>query len=73
MSATGHWEQHLITTVRTIESEQRFVHKLRKSLLAGLADDECTGLAEELALQVKKKQRSTSLTIPGVRGELSLN
>jgi len=38
-----------------------------------LADDECTGLAEELALQVKKKQRSTSLTIPGVRGELSLN
>ncbi|KAG9309840.1 hypothetical protein JVU11DRAFT_1148 [Chiua virens] len=53
---TGHWEQHLITTVRTIESEQRLLYKLRKSLLTGLADDECTGLAEELALQVKKKQ-----------------
>ena len=50
-SATGHWEQHLITTVRTIESGQRLVYKLRKSLLAGLADNECTGLAEELALQ----------------------
>lgn len=57
-SATGHWEQHLITTVRTIESEQRLLYKLRKSLLAGLADDECAGLAEELALQVKKKQAS---------------
>jgi hypothetical protein len=57
-SATGHWEQHLITTVRTIESEQRLLYKLRKSLLAGLPDDECTGLAEELALQAKKKQAS---------------
>lgn len=57
-SATGHWEQHMITTVRTIESEQRLLYKLRKSLLAGLADDECTGLAEELALQAKKKQVS---------------
>ena len=57
-SGTGHWEQHLITTVRTIESEQRLLYKLRKSLLTGLADDECTGLAEELALQAKKKQSS---------------
>ncbi|KIJ21242.1 hypothetical protein PAXINDRAFT_66361 [Paxillus involutus ATCC 200175] len=60
--ATGHWEQHMITTVRTIESEQRLLYKLRKSLLAGLADDECRGLAEELALQVKKGQRSSSGT-----------
>lgn len=63
-SATGHWEQHLITTVRTIESEQQLLYKLRKSLLAGLADDECTGLAEELALQVKKKQSSPSAPHP---------
>ena len=63
-SATGHWEQHLITTVRTIESEQRLLYKLRKSLLAGLADDECTGLAEELALQVKKKQASPAAPHP---------
>ena len=57
-STTGHWEQHLITTVRTIESEQRLLYKLRKSLLAGLSDDECIGLAEELALQTRKRQPS---------------
>ncbi|KAF8127265.1 hypothetical protein EV363DRAFT_1223528 [Boletus edulis] len=60
-SATGHWEQHMITTVRTIESEQRLLYKLRKSLLTGLSDEECTGLAEELALQVKKKQTSPTI------------
>lgn len=63
-SATGHWEQHLITTVRTIESEQRLLYKLRKSLLAGLVDDECAGLAEELALLVKKKQASPAAAHP---------
>lgn len=54
----------MITTVRTIESEQRLLYKLRKSLLAGLADDECAGLAEELALQVKKKQTSPAAVHP---------
>lgn len=63
-SATGHWEQHLITTVRTIESEQRLLYKLRKSLLAGLSDDECAGLAEELALQAKKKLPSPIVAHP---------
>ena len=63
-SATGHWEQHLITTVRTIESEQRLLYKLRKSLFAGLSDDECAGLAEELALQAKKKQPSPTAAQP---------
>ncbi|KAF9224537.1 hypothetical protein BS17DRAFT_80422 [Gyrodon lividus] len=59
---TGHWEQHMVTTVRTIESEQRLLYKLRKSLLAGLADDECRGITEELALQIKKRQQSSSGT-----------
>ncbi|KAH7881866.1 hypothetical protein F5I97DRAFT_1932296 [Phlebopus sp. FC_14] len=60
--STGHWEQHLISTVRTVESEQRLLYKLRKSLLAGLADDECKGLTEELALQTKKKLSGSHLT-----------
>jgi len=68
--ATGHWEQHLITTVRTIESEQRLLYKLRKSLLAGLADDECTGLAEELTLQLKKKQVHPTTSSPTSTGQL---
>ncbi|KAI6035881.1 hypothetical protein EDC04DRAFT_3064581 [Pisolithus marmoratus] len=51
-----HWEQHMITTVRTVESEQRLLYKLRKSLLSGLADDECKGLSEELALQPRRNQ-----------------
>lgn len=63
-SATGNWEQHLITTVRTIESEQRLLYKLRKSLLAGLSDDECAGLAEELALQAKKRHSSPTAAHP---------
>ncbi|KAG2365266.1 hypothetical protein BDR07DRAFT_1607579 [Suillus spraguei] len=54
--ATGNWEQHMITTVRAIETDQRLLYKLRKSLLSGLLDEECRGLAEELALQSKKKQ-----------------
>ncbi|KIJ59414.1 hypothetical protein HYDPIDRAFT_118507 [Hydnomerulius pinastri MD-312] len=64
---TGHWEQHMITTVRTIESEQRLLYKLRKSLLAGLTDEECRGLVEERTLQLKKKQQGSgghNLTLP---------
>ncbi|KIJ58846.1 hypothetical protein HYDPIDRAFT_119095 [Hydnomerulius pinastri MD-312] len=64
---TGNWEQHMITTVRTIESEQRLLYKLRKSLLAGLADEECRSLAEERTLQLKKKQQGSggnNLTLP---------
>lgn len=52
----------MITTVRTIETDQRLLYKLRKSLLSGLSDDDCRGLAEELALQSKKKQAASTLT-----------
>lgn len=56
---SGHWEQHMVTTVRTVESEQRLLYKLRKTLLSGLADDECQGLSEELGLQ-SRRDRHTS-------------
>ncbi|EPQ59802.1 hypothetical protein GLOTRDRAFT_136571 [Gloeophyllum trabeum ATCC 11539] len=52
---TGQWEQHMITTVRPVESEQRLLYKVRKSLFAGLSDEECVGLADELALQAKAR------------------
>ncbi|KAL4067167.1 hypothetical protein V8B97DRAFT_1978346 [Scleroderma yunnanense] len=54
--SSGHWEQHTITTVRTVESEQRLFYKLRRTLLSGLADDECKGLSEEFGLQSKRNQ-----------------
>jgi len=49
----------MVTTVRTVESEQRLLYKLRKTLLSGLADDECQGLSEELGLQ-SRRNRHTS-------------
>ncbi|TFY74690.1 hypothetical protein EWM64_g9321 [Hericium alpestre] len=47
----GQWEQHTINTVRLAETEQRFLYRLRKSLLEGLSEDECPGIAEEIARQ----------------------
>ena len=52
----------MISTVRTIETDQRLLYKLRKSLLSGLSDEDCRGLAEELALQSKKKQAASIIT-----------
>ncbi|KAI5120725.1 hypothetical protein M0805_006431 [Coniferiporia weirii] len=46
---TGLWEQHKITTVRSVEQDQRLLYRLRPSLLDGLTD--CPSLEHELALQ----------------------
>ena len=62
---SGYWEQHMVTTVRTIESEQRLLYKVRKSLLSGLADDVCRGFSEELDLQSRRNQHASgNTTIP---------
>ncbi|KZT67035.1 hypothetical protein DAEQUDRAFT_758426 [Daedalea quercina L-15889] len=45
------WEQQTICAVRALESEQRLLFRVRKSLLEGLDDSECPGLAEEIRLQ----------------------
>ncbi|VDB95423.1 unnamed protein product [Peniophora sp. CBMAI 1063] len=46
-----HWEQHTLSTVRVVATEQRILYRLRQSLLEGLEEDECPGLAEELEAQ----------------------
>lgn len=46
---TGLWEQHKISTVRTVEQDQRLLYRLRPSLLDGLTD--CPSLDQELTLQ----------------------
>ncbi|KZT23182.1 hypothetical protein NEOLEDRAFT_1180237 [Neolentinus lepideus HHB14362 ss-1] len=61
---TGQWEQHMITTVRSVESEQRLLYKVRKSLFVGLNEEECVGLGEELALQAKAKDPQTPMPSP---------
>lgn len=48
---SGHWEQHAVSTVRTVESEQRVLYRVRKGFLEGLSDDECPGMREEITLQ----------------------
>ncbi|KXN88330.1 hypothetical protein AN958_07475 [Leucoagaricus sp. SymC.cos] len=48
---TGQWDQHMITAVRKVESQQRLLYRLRKSLLEGLKDEECLGIEDELKIQ----------------------
>ncbi|KAF9782072.1 hypothetical protein BJ322DRAFT_1074185 [Thelephora terrestris] len=57
---SGHWEQHAVSTVRTVESEQRVLYRVRKSFLEGLLDDECPGLKEEIALQPRPLHQTVS-------------
>lgn len=45
------WEQQTLTAVRTVESEQRLLFRVRNSLLEGLADRECPGLESEIRMQ----------------------
>ena len=46
----------MIETVRLVASEQRFLYKLRKSLLEGLTEDECPGIQEEVSAQPRSEQ-----------------
>ncbi|EGO04229.1 hypothetical protein SERLA73DRAFT_173674 [Serpula lacrymans var. lacrymans S7.3] len=57
-SQTSHWEQHLMTTVRVIDRDQRLLYKIRKSLMNGFAEDECPGLKDEVAMQSRSTQGS---------------
>ncbi|KAJ2932581.1 hypothetical protein H1R20_g4538, partial [Candolleomyces eurysporus] len=45
------WEQNTISTVRVVESQQRLLYRIRKSLFEGLTDDDCAGLQDEVHLQ----------------------
>ncbi|XP_006457596.1 hypothetical protein AGABI2DRAFT_196224 [Agaricus bisporus var. bisporus H97] len=48
---TGQWDQLRITSVRKVESQQRLLYRIRKSLLEGLKDSECLQIDEELKIQ----------------------
>ncbi|KAF8812697.1 hypothetical protein BYT27DRAFT_7182414 [Phlegmacium glaucopus] len=53
-----HWEQHTITSVRVVETQQRLLYKLRRSLIEGLSEDECVSFREEIQLQTSCDPRS---------------
>lgn len=54
MPGTSQWEQHIITSVRLIDTQQRLIYKVRRSLMESLSEDECPTLREELQLQLHR-------------------
>ncbi|KAG6852910.1 hypothetical protein C0991_008230, partial [Blastosporella zonata] len=48
---SGTWEQHQVDHVRIVTAQQRLLYRLRRSFLAGLGENECPGLREEVAAQ----------------------
>ncbi|KAG5645370.1 hypothetical protein DXG03_006323 [Asterophora parasitica] len=58
--ATGKWEQHTVSTVRLVASQQRLLYKTRRNLLDGLSERECLGLQDEFHAQLMKG--STTVT-----------
>ncbi|THV03856.1 hypothetical protein K435DRAFT_962198 [Dendrothele bispora CBS 962.96] len=50
---SGKWEQHTIKSVRVVQTNQRLLYRVRKSLLEGLVESQCTSLGEEVESQPK--------------------
>ncbi|CAL1701910.1 unnamed protein product [Somion occarium] len=57
------WEQQTISAVRMIESEQRLLFRMRKSLLDGLADNDCPGVDHEIGLQSRTTKSASSIIV----------
>lgn len=55
-SVSRKWDQHTIAVVRVVETQQRLLYRVRKSLLEGLKDADCVGLQEEIE-QVTLRKR----------------
>ncbi|KAH9853309.1 hypothetical protein C2E23DRAFT_903078 [Lenzites betulinus] len=74
---TGTWEQQQIASVRRIESEQRLLYRMRRSLFDALRDEECPGLEGEIKLQAEGESlRANALQINSLRkrsGDSSLS
>ena len=55
------WEQHRIETVRRVESQQRLLYKVRRSLTEGLAEEDCVNLDHEMRLQYPYPRRMSQM------------
>ena len=47
----GYWMQHTIHTVRIVESQQRLLYRIRKNILEGIGEEDCTSLLAEVEMQ----------------------
>ena len=64
-----HWEQHTISSVRIVETQQRLLYRLRRSLIDGLlSEDECVSFREEIQLQSSYDLRSPQISASSVNG-----
>ncbi|KAF8075732.1 hypothetical protein FPV67DRAFT_1354898, partial [Lyophyllum atratum] len=50
---SGKWEQHTMSSVRLVATQQRLLYKTRRNLLEGLSEQQCLGLTEEVHGQSK--------------------
>lgn len=55
---SNQWEQHTITSVRIVATQQRLLYKLRRSLIDGLSEDECLSLREEVQSQIRNRRET---------------
>ena len=63
---SGKWEQHTISTVRVVESQQRLLYRIRKNLFEGIPEAECPGLSEDVEAQsMPSKSPESSPDPPG--------
>jgi hypothetical protein len=72
---SGKWEQHTIGTVRVVDSQQRLLYRIRKSLFEGIAETDCLGLSEEVQSQTtprKSPKLSPKLTVPDAARKVTL-
>ncbi|KAF8972104.1 hypothetical protein BDZ97DRAFT_1011575 [Flammula alnicola] len=60
--ASNQWEQHTTTSVRIVETQQRLIYKVRRSLMEGLSEDECPSLQDELQMQPRMNGAHPSST-----------
>jgi hypothetical protein len=63
------WEQHTISSVRIVETQQRLLYRLRRSLIDDLlSEDECVSFREEIQMQTSYDLRSTHISASSVNG-----
>lgn len=66
-----HWEQHTISSVRIVDTQQRLLYKLRRSLIDGLSEDECVSFREEIRMQSPESDPGSSHTSASANGSTS--
>ncbi|KAF8905734.1 hypothetical protein CPB84DRAFT_562766 [Gymnopilus junonius] len=60
---TGQWVQHTISTVRMVESQERLLYKVRRSLIEeGLSEAQCVSLREEIQMLSRNIRSNPSCT-----------